>query len=358
MRGVVYEAPHEMRLASLDDPRVVEETDVVVRMSLAAICGSDLHGYHRGDAMGIPAGARIGHEFVGTVEAAGADVRGVRPGDKVLAPSWISCGACWFCRRELYTSCERGGCFGWPAMWGAGGAVEGGQSELVRVPLADGTLERIPDALAGEEFDHRVLPLGDVFSTGFHALSGTRPEPGDTILVIGDGAVGLMACHAARLFGPAAIVLAGHHDDRLDLGQRLGATHVMDGEGADVRALLARLTGGRGPDVVIASVSHPDVMRTACEVARPGGRVGWVGMEVFFAPPEIPWDVAWFKNLSLTGGVCPSRRYIHRLWPLLEQGRIEPSAVFTHTVGLEGVPAAYAAMAAREPGWVKVAVRP
>jgi threonine dehydrogenase-like Zn-dependent dehydrogenase len=236
--------------------------------------------------------------------------------------------------------------------------VQGGQSELVRVPLADGTLERVPEALAGDEFDHRVLPLGDVFSTGYHAMAGTRPEPGDTVLVIGDGAVGLMACHAARLFGPASIVLAGHHGDRLDLGHRLGATHSVEGEGADMRALLAELTDGRGPDVVVASVCHPDVMRTACEVARPGGRIGWVGMEVLFEFPEVPWDVAWFKNLTLTGGVCPARRYIHRLWPLLEQGRIEPSPVFTHTVGLEEVPAAYAAMAAREPGWVKVAVRP
>ena len=204
MRGVVYEAPHEMRLASLEDPRIIDATDVVVRVSLAAICGSDLHGYHRGDAMGIPAGARIGHEFVGTVEEAGAEVRTVSPGDKVLAPFWISCGTCWYCREELYTSCERGGCFGWPAMWPGGGDVQGAQSELVRVPLADGTLERVPDALAGEEFDHRVLPLGDVFSTGYHALVGARPGPGETILVIGDGAVGLMACHAAQLFGPAS----------------------------------------------------------------------------------------------------------------------------------------------------------
>lgn len=358
MRGVVYEAPHEMRLASLEDPRIIDDTDVVVRVSLAAIGGSDLYGYHHGDTMGIPAGMRAGHEFVGTVEEAGAEVRAVRAGDKVLAPFWFSCGMCWYCREELYTSCERGGCFGWPAMRRGTGEVQGGQSEFVRVPFADGTLERVPDALAPDEFDHRVLPLGDVFSTGYHALVGTRPEPGETILVIGDGAVGLMACHAARLFGAAAVVLAGHHADRLELGHRLGATHTVWGEEDDMRALLGRLTAGRGPDIVIASVCHPDVMRTACEVVRPGGRVGWVGMEVLFGSPEIPWDVAWFNNVTLSGGVCPSRRYIRRLWPLLEQRRIEPSPVFTQTVTLEEVPAAYAALAAREPGWLKVAVRP
>ena len=358
MRGVVYEAPHETRVALLDDPQIVEDTDAVVRVTLAGICGSDLHGYNHGDLMGVPAGVRIGHEFTGVVEAVGAGVRSVRPGDKVLAPFWNSCGTCWYCRQELYTSCERGSCFGWSAMWNAGGDVQGAQSERVRVPFADGTLERVPEALAGDEMDHRVLPLGDVFSTAYHALVGTRPAPGETVLVIGDGAVGLMACHAAPLFGAASVVLAGHHEDRLALGHRLGATHAVAGEGDELRDVLGRLTDGRGPEVVIASVCHPDAMRAACDLVRPGGRIGWVGMEVFFGPPDIPWDVAWFKNVSLTGGVCPSRRYIRHLWPLLEQGRIDPSPVFTQTVRLDEVPAAYAAMADREPGWVKVAVRP
>ncbi|MCU0306547.1 MAG: zinc-binding dehydrogenase [Thermoleophilia bacterium] len=316
--------------------------------------------YHHGDGLGIGPGSRVGHEFVGIVEEVGEAVRAVAPGDRVLAPFWFSCGRCPFCREELFTSCLVGGCFGFQNIWTAGGPVEGAQSERVRVPYADGTLERIPEALAAPEHDARVLPLGDVLSTALHALSGARPVPGDVILVQGDGAVGLLACHAATLFGPSAVVLAGHHADRLALGRRLGATHAVDTrDRPDALApLLADLTDGLGPQVVVCAVASPASMRAAYEAVRPGGRIGWVGMEVFSGPPDIPWDVAFLKNVTLTGGVCPSRRYIHRLWPLLERGVIDPSPVFTHTVGLDDVPAAYAAMAAREPGWVKVAVRP
>lgn len=358
MRGVIYQGPHDMRVETIADAAISDPRDAVVRVTLAGICGSDLHIYHHGDAFGVDPGCRVGHEFVGVVEEVGADVRLVRPGDKVLAAFWNSCGTCRFCRDELYTSCEHGSSFGFQTVWTNTKPVEGAQSQYMRVPFADGTLEIVPEALAANDDDARVLPLGDVFSTAFHALSGALPRPGDTVLILGDGAVGLLAAHAAGLFGPAAVVLAGHHDDRLELGRRLGATHTVNlAAGGDLATALADTTEGLGPQVVIAAVAAPDTMRTAYESVRPGGHVGWVGMEVFFGAPDIPWDLAFLKNVTLSGGVCPSRRYIRKLWPLLLQGRIDPSPVFTHTVALDEAPAAYASMAAREPGWVKAAIR-
>lgn len=360
MRGIVYDRPGAVHLADdLADARLSTPTDAVVRITLAAVCGSDLHIYRHGDAFGVDAGCRVGHEFVGVVEEVGDQVRGLRVGDRVLAPFWFSCGVCPACRDELYTSCAVGGCFGFQTTWTGGGPVEGAQSERIRVPYADGTLEVVPDGLAAAAHDARVLPLGDVFSTALHGVTAAGCRAGDTVLVIGDGAVGLLACHAAQLFGPAAVVLAGHHDDRMALGRRLGATHTVNvaADTAALTDLLAEITHGRGPARVVAAVASPAAFRTAAEVIRPGGGIGWVGMEVFFGVPDIPWDVVFLKNIAIRGGMCPSRRYIRTLWPLLEQGVIDPSPVFTHTVALEDAADAYAAMAERRPGWVKAAVR-
>jgi threonine dehydrogenase-like Zn-dependent dehydrogenase len=359
MHGVVYRAPGVMVYETVADPGLRDRTDAVVRVTKAAICGSDLHGYRHGDALGISPGCRIGHEFVGIVEEVGSAVRHVKPGDKVLAPFWYSCGACDFCRDELYTSCIHGGCFGFEPAWTAGGAVEGCQAEFVRVPYADGTLEVVPEILAAQADDLRVLPLGDVFSTAFHGVTGARIRPGDTVVVVGDGAVGLSAVLAATLFGPAAVVLAGHHDDRLALGAKLGATHTVNtAGGGDAAALAAELTDGRGPPAVIATISDAPTISWAVTTVRPGGTVAWTGMETFFSPPQPPGDVLFLKNVTITGGVCPSRRYIRHLWPLVASGRIDPSPIFTHDLPLDRAVEGYELMAGRETGSVKVALTP
>src|SRR5262245_46554840 len=146
MRGIVFNAPKDMSVEQVPDPSVLEPTDALVRVTKASICGSDLHIYNHGDAFGFSKGCRVGHEFVGVVEATGDEVRSVRPGAKVLSPFWISCGTCHFCRKGLHTSCVFGGAYGFEPFWPGGGAVQGGQSEFVRVPMADGTLDRVPDS--------------------------------------------------------------------------------------------------------------------------------------------------------------------------------------------------------------------
>jgi threonine dehydrogenase-like Zn-dependent dehydrogenase len=359
MRGIVWNGVRDVRVETVPDPTIVAPTDAIVRVTKASICGTDLHAYNHGDAFGFAPGSRLGHEFVGVIEDVGHDVRGVKPGDKVVSPFWISCGQCHFCQDELYSSCTTGGVYGFgEQFWPADGPVQGGQSEYVRVPMADGTLELIPESLAADANDLRVLPLSDVFSTGYHAVVGAELRAGDTVLVIGDGAVGLLAAHAARLFEPAAIVLAGHHDDRLAIGEVLGATHTLNSNEVDVAAFVRELTDGLGPAAVLDCVSTPQSMRSAAEIVRPGGVVSWVGMGVFFSPPDIPWDLAFFRNLRFHGGVALPRKYIRHFWPHLEAGRIDPSPVLTHDLPLGKAATGYEVMAQRKKGSVKVAVSP
>ena len=359
MRGLIFNGPDDVRVETVPDPSILTPGDALIRVTKAGICGTDLHICHHGPNFGISPGCRLGHEFVGVVEDVGADVRRVTRGDKVMSPFTVSCGQCHFCREELYTSCKTGGVYGaGETFWRYEGPVQGGQSEYVRVPLADSTLDRVPDGLADEANDIRVLMFTDNFPTGYHAAVGADLHPGDVVLVIGDGAVGLLATHATSLFGPAALVLTGHHDDRLAIGERLGATHVVNSKTGDPGALAGELTDGRGPNVVIDCITSPESMRFACETVRPGGTVSWVGMGVFFGAPNIPWDLAWLRNLQLRGGMAPVRRYLRHLWPLLEQGRIDPSAVVTDILPLEEAATGYALMARRKAGSVKVAVSP
>ena len=359
MRGIVFNAPEDVSVETVPDASILEPGDAVVRVTKAGICGSDMHIYNHGDAFGFSPGCRLGHEFVGVVEEVGSDVRRVRPGQKVASPFWISCGDCHFCRKGLYTSCVKGGCYGFEAFWPGEGDVQGGQSEYVRVPMADGTLEPVPESLAGAEHDPNVLLLTDVFTTAYHAVRGADIEPGDVVAVVGDGAVGLLACHAIQLRDPKAVVLMGHHDDRLEVGERLGATHSVNTKnGGDPADLLAELSDGLGPNAVIDAISSADSMVYSTSTVQPGGTVSWVGMEVFLGAPQVAWDQCFLRNLTIRGGVAPVRRYLPELWPLLEEGRIDPSPVLTHDLPLEEAAGGYGVMAGREEGSVKVAVTP
>jgi threonine dehydrogenase-like Zn-dependent dehydrogenase len=359
MRGIVFNAPGDVSVETVPDPSIIEPGDAIVRVTKAGICGSDMHIYNHGDAFGFHPGCRLGHEFVGVVEEVGPEVRSVHPGQKVVSPFWISCGACHFCRRGLQTSCLHGGAYGFQPFWPGGGEVQGGQSQFVRVPMADGTLELVPGSLADDAHDARVLPLTDVFATAYHAVVGADIADGDAVLVVGDGAVGLLACHAARLRNPRAIVLAGHHDDRLDVGRRLGATHVVNtSTDGDLAQVLGDLTEGHGPEAVIDAVSSAGSMRLSTDSVQPGGTVSWVGMGVFLGAPELAWDQCFMRNLTIRGGIAPVKRYLPELWPLLERGAIDPSPVLTQDLGMEEAASGYGAMARREQGTVKVAVSP
>jgi threonine dehydrogenase-like Zn-dependent dehydrogenase len=359
MKAARYHGLQDVRVDEVPEPTILKGTDALVRVTKAGICGSDLHFFNSGDALGLEPGTRLGHEFVGVVEAIGPDVRAVRAGDRVVAPFVFSDGDCFFCRRGLPSSCEHGGIFGSP-FWGehAGGEVESAQSEFVRVPEADGTLVVIPEALASEEHDLKVLPLGDVFATGYHGVLNARVATGDTVAVLGDGAVGISAVGAATLVGAANIVLVGHHDDRLAVGIRAGATHVVNARRDDPLELIRNLTGGRGADGVVETISNNASLGRALTAVRDGGAVAVLGMSHFFEPVDQPYSAAFMRNVSIHPGVCPSRAYIPQLLNVVAQGHVDPGLVFTHDLPLAEAAAGYGVMNGREQGSIKVALTP
>lgn len=359
MKAALYHGVRDVRVEEVPEPTILKDSDALVRVTKAGICGSDLHFFNNGDDLGLPPGTRLGHEFVGVVEAIGSAVRGIAAGDRVVAPFVFSDGTCWFCRRGLHSSCEQGGIFGSP-FWGehAGGEVEGGQSEYVRVPLAEGTLVPIPEALATPEYDNAVLPLGDVFSTGYHGAVNAGIQPGDTVVVLGDGAVGQCAVQAATLFGAAQIVMVGHHDDRLAIASANGATHAVNGKGEDPVEAVQALTGGRGADAVIDSISGNATIAQALSAVRDGGAVAVLGMNHYFQPVDQPWSAAFMRNVHLHPGVCPSRAYMPQLLNVLAQGKINPAAVMTHDLPLEEAARGFEVMDSRQEGSIKVALTP
>ncbi len=358
MKGIVFEGNGTMTVATVPDPTIMGPGDAIVRVTKAGICGSDLHILNHGEAFGFEHGCRIGHEFVGVVEEVGAAVRTITVGDKVCAPFWISCGECHFCTKGLHTSCLIGGSFGFQTFWPVEGPVQGGQSEFVRVPMADGTLDRVPESLAADSHDHTVLPMTDVLPTAYHAVRCADVRPGDNVVVVGDGAVGLLAAHACTLFDPNSVILCGHHPDRLKIGAHLGATHTVDTRADGAEHTIATLSDGFGADRIILAIASPETMSFAMEQIQPGGTISWVGMEVFLGAPVIPWDQAFLKNITISGGVAPVKHYLPELWPLLESGRLDPSPVLTHDLPLSEGTEGYAVMSSRQEGSVKVALSP
>jgi threonine dehydrogenase-like Zn-dependent dehydrogenase len=333
----------DVRVETVPTPTIQQPTDAIVRIVAGCICGSDLWPFASREA--TETGSRMGHEFVGVVEQLGSATSGLAVGDFVIAPFVASDGTCDFCLEGLQTSCRHGG------HWG--GTEDGGQGEYARVPQASGTLVVVP---AG--FDETLIPsllsLSDVMSTGYHAATKARIEPGQTVTVIGDGAVGLSAVLSAKLMGASRIILMGRHEARTNLGREFGATDVVAERGDEGIARVRQLTGGDGTHVVLEAVGLRSALETAIGVVRDGGVISRVGAPQF---SEVPLGFPEFmRNITLTGGVAPALAYIDELLPLVLDGTIEPGRVFDRTIGLDEVPAGYQAMADREA--LKVLVRP
>lgn len=344
MRAALMYAAGDVRVGDVADPALKEPTDALVRITTACICGSDLHPYHSMSASDGP--VRMGHEFIGVVEEIGGDVTSVKKGDLVVAPFAYSDGSCEFCRAGLQTSCVHGG------FWARNG-IDGGQGEAARVPLADGTLVKLPVA-ADDALIPSLLTLSDVLGTGHHAAVRGGVRQGSTVTVIGDGAVGLLAVLAAKRLGAEQIVLMGRHTARTDLGRAFGATDVVAERGAEGIEKVRDLTGGGSP-IVIEAVGHRPAYEQAYGVVRPGGTISRVGAPQYEEAP-IGFGSLFGHNITLTGGPAPARAYIDELLPDILEGRIEPGRVFDRTVDLDGTPEGYRAMDARAA--LKVLVRP
>jgi threonine dehydrogenase-like Zn-dependent dehydrogenase len=342
MRATLMYAAGDVRVEDVPDPKILEPTDAVVRVTRSCICGSDLWPYKSMEAS--DSGTRMGHEFVGVVEDVGSEVSTVSRGDVVVAPFVYSDGTCDFCHEGLHTSCRNGGFWGTPD-------VDGGQGEAVRVPQADGTLVKLPvpedDALMAS-----LLTLSDVFPTGHHAAVNAQVKRGGTVAVIGDGAVGLCGVLAAKRLGAEQIIILGRHADRIAIAQEFGATNVVSVRGKEAVEEVKQLTGGDGAHSVLECVGLDAAFQTAVGAARPGGAIGRVGVPQNPALPSS--QQAFRKNITIGGGIAPARAYIDELLPEVLDGTFQPGKVFDSTIGIEAVPAGYKAMEDR--GSIKVMI--
>jgi len=349
VKAITLHGPGDVRVESVPDPRIVDPTDAVLRITTSAVCGSDLHQYH-GRVAGLDPGIVMGHEFMGVVEEVGAAVRQIRKGDRVLAPFSISCGFCEWCRMRLPTQCATTG----RAVFGGrfGKQYPGGQAEAIRVPFADHMCEKVPAGMT----DEQVFFLGDILSTGYVCAENAGIRPGDTVAVFGAGPVGLLALQSAHLFGPSRVFVVDRVDYRLKLAEELGGVPVNLDRGDPAEQLRAQ-TRGRGPDAVLECVGHEAPFTQAIQAVRAGGTVSSVGVYVE-SSMGFPAREAFFKDLTLRMGICNARNFITPLMPLIQTGRLQPTRIITHTMPLADAPKGYAIFDRKEDRAIKVMLKP
>lgn len=331
MRAAIFNGPRDIVVEEVPDPSITAPTDAVVRVVVTCVCGSDLW-FWRGESAHPRDG--IGHEFIGIVEATGSAVTTLREGDLVIAPFAYSDNTCPHCRAGYQTACVQGGFFG-------GYGMDGGQGERVRVPLADGTLVKVPAGSYDDATMRSLLTLSDVMGTGHHAVVSASAKAGDTVGVVGDGAVGLSAVLAAKRLGAGRIIALSRNRARQALAREFGATDIVEERGdAAVEAVL-ELTDGVGVDAAAECVGTNESMTTALGIVRPGSMVGAVGVP---HGVEVPIGALFAKNKGIKGGGAPVRAYLPELLDDVLAGRINPGRVFDFETDLEHVAEAYAAM--------------
>lgn len=346
VRATYLYGTEDIRVDTVPDPSIIEATDAIVRVVLACVCGSDLHRYR--DFPASDHGRPMGHELVGVVEQVGSAVRYIKPGDFVICPFTISDNTCEFCAEGVHTACQNVAYFGTGSMGGA-------QADLARIPHADGTLVAVPGIDENSELLPSLLSLSDVYATGYHAAHVGHVEPGKTVAVIGDGAVGLSAVLASCGLGADRVILLSHHEDRAVIGSRFGATDIVTERGDAAVSRVLELTEGHGAHVVIEAVGYKAAYEQAYKIARSGGVVSRVGLPQYDEAP-IGWDSLFARNISLAGGPAPVRAYIEALIPKVLSGEIDPGLVFDRVVSLDDVAKGYQLMSRREA--LKVMVRP
>lgn len=339
MRATLMYGAGDVRVEDVPDSTIKQPSDALVRITASCICGSDLHPYSSMATADGP--ARMGHEFIGVVEDIGADVTTVKRGDLVVSPFSVSDNTCQFCREGLHTACADPAATFWDNI-----SDEGAQAEAIRVPLADGTLVKLPVA-EDSSLMPSLLTLSDVFGTGYHAAVMGGVTPRTRVAVIGDGAVGLMAVLSAKRLGAEQIILMGRHDQRTNLGREYGATDIVAARGDEGIAAVRDLTGGDGVHVVLEAVGHMPAYEQAVGIVRAGGVISRVGVPQYEQAP-VGFASLFGRNIRLAGGPAPARAYIEELMPDILDGTINPGKVFDATTGPDGVPAGYQDMADRK----------
>jgi 2-desacetyl-2-hydroxyethyl bacteriochlorophyllide A dehydrogenase len=336
MRAVTFQAPGEVQIDEVSEPELLAPDDALVRVQASGICGSDLHIYH--GRVQIEPGFVIGHEFVGEVVAAGDDVSRVSVGDRVLGTYGTACGECFFCRREEFHKCDEARVFGHGK---ALGSLQGAQAELLLVPHANLTLRKVPDGLT----DEVALFAGDVMGTAYHAVDSRPLAEGETAAILGMGPVGLCAVQAAKAAGASEVVAIDTVEDRLRMAESFGARAVHLTE-QDPRAEVKKLTEGRGVDLAVDAVGHPEALDLALRLARKAGTVSVTG--VYAERADVHMGILWIKALTLTSGHANVIKHVDPVLDLLSEGRLDPTPLVTHHMKLDEAPDAYRAYDNRE----------
>ena len=388
MRANCWFGKHDVRVCEVPEPQLLSPRDAIVRVTLTTICGSDLHLYD-GHVPSLQEGDILGHEFMGEVVSVGSGVENLRPGDRVVVPFAISCGRCFYCRRELWSLCDNsnpngglaaavygfscGGLFGYSHMMGG---YAGGQAEMVRVPFADVGPLKIPAGLR----DEQVLFLSDVLPTGYMAAENCQIQQGDVVAVWGCGPVGQFAIRSARLLGAERVIAIDREPARLSMAAAGGAD-VIDFSAEPVTERLTEMTGGRGPDACIDCVGleaygrgpdalydrarttlmlatdRPTALRQAVKACRKGGVVSIAGVYGGFVD-RLPLGAAFAKGLTFKMGQTHVQRYLRPLLKRIEDGTIDPTFVITHRVPLEFAPEAFDMFKHKRDGCVKIVLTP
>ncbi|UJR82925.1 zinc-dependent alcohol dehydrogenase family protein [Sandaracinus amylolyticus] len=338
MRGTIIHAPGDVRLETRPEPKIVESTDAIVRISATCVCGSDLWTYRGINPVSKP--TPMGHEYCGIVEEVGRDVTTVRRGDFVIGSFFASDNTCPHCRAGYQTSCRHRV------------VMSECQAEMIRVPLADGTLVATPER-PPEDMVPSLLTLSDVMGTGWFAAVAANVRPGMTVAVVGDGAVGLLGVLSAKQMGAERIIAMSRHEARQKLAREYGATDIVTERGDEGVERIEELTRGIGADALLECVGTAESMKQAIRATRPGGHVGFVGVP---HGVEISGTELFFSHVALHGGPAPVRRFLPELIDLVWTGTIDPGKVFDLTLPLDQVAEGYRAMHERRA--IKTLLRP
>jgi alcohol dehydrogenase len=327
MKALVYDGPGKREWRDVAEPTLTEPTDAVVRVDAVTICGTDLH-ILKGDVPAVTPGRILGHEAVGTVQEVGAAVTTVKPGDRVLVSCISACGRCQYCRTGAYGQCLGGG------GWILGHRIDGTQAEYVRVPFADTSTYVLPDHVTSES----AVLLADILPTSYEVgVRNGDVRPGDTVVVVGAGPIGLAAITTAQFYSPSHIVAVDLAQSRLDAAKQFGADIVATPT-ADLADTVRELTGGLGADVVIEAVGVPETFELCTTLVRAGGHVANVG--VHGKPATLHLEDLWIRNVTITTGLVDTSS-TPMLLRMLAAGRINPDRFITHRFTLDDMAAAY-----------------
>ncbi len=347
MKALVYQGPGKKEWKDVPDATIQESTDVIVKVDTTTICGTDLHILH-GDVAAVTEGRILGHEAVGTVTAVGDAVKGFSVGDRVLVPAITKCGRCEYCQRGMPSHCQTVGGIGWIF----GHLIDGTQAESVRVPYADTSLYAVPAGVTNEQ----AIFLADSLPTGYEVgvLAG-QVRPGDTVAVVGAGAVGLAAILTTGLWGASKVIAVDTNKFRLGTALDFGATDIVEA-GPNTRRDVLALTDGLGVDVSIEAVGYPETLQTAASLVRPGGTIANIG--VHGVPVELPMHEMWIQNVTLTMGLVDTVS-IPTLLKMVASGRIPAEKMGTHTFTFGQMDQAYDVFAnAADNSALKVIITP